>query len=433
MPTGSNLAPVTTRDRSARARLAHLASPAFAVVLGVLMILTVVGFAPLVSLQRDSQNGWVDNAPWIAVAFVFVAMGVVLARRLPKNSIGWILIYVGLCFMLVTDASAYLVVDYRIAHGQLPLGPVVLWLSPLGTTSFMAVGLPILLFPDGRPASKGWRWTLWAYIGIGLAAIICDIGATVAATVGHRIRIDAAGNLTSLQRPTGVVAGLTIAGSLALVALLPILVLWVVRLARSFRRSSGERRQQTKWLLGGASATALAVVILVAASSLSSQGGGGSGGSFAADLAAGVLVLMLASFPVGMGVGILKYRLYDIDRIISRTLSYGVVSGLLIGVYVGVVTLATRVLPFSSPLGVAASTLVAVALFNPLRRRVQRLVDRRFNRARYDAEATVEAFAHRLREDVDLEAVSSEFVRAVEASVEPSHVSLWLRPTGSGR
>jgi hypothetical protein len=101
---------------------------------------------------------------------------------------------------------------------------------------------------------------------------------------------------------------------------------------------------------------------------------------------------------------------------------------MLIGIYIGLVTLATRVLPFSSPLGVAASTLVAVALFNPLRRRVQRLVDRRFNRARYDAMVAV--FARRLRDDVDLDAVSSEFVRAVEASVEPAHVSLWLRPTG---
>jgi hypothetical protein len=129
--------------------------------------------------------------------------------------------------------------------------------------------------------------------------------------------------------------------------------------------------------------------------------------------------------------GILKYRLYDVDRLISRTLSYAIVTGLPIGVYFGVVTLATRVLPFSSPLGVAASTLVAGALFNPLRRRVQRIVDRRFNRARYNAEATVSAFAHRVRYDVDLEVVSSEFVRAVQMSVEPAHVSLWLRPTRS--
>jgi hypothetical protein len=110
-------------------------------------------------------------------------------------------------------------------------------------------------------------------------------------------------------------------------------------------------------------------------------------------------------------------------------LSYAIVTGLLIGVYIGLVTLATRILPFSSPIGVAASTLAAVALFNPLRRRVQRLVDRRFNRAGYDAEAMVSTFARRVRDDIDLEVVSSEFVRAVQTSVEPSQVSLWLRPT----
>jgi hypothetical protein len=395
------------------------------------MVVTLLAFAPLVTFGHDSQNGWVANAPWIAIAFVFAVVGVVLARRQPKNSIGWILIYAGLAFMLITDSSAYLVLDYRTAHGQLPLGLVVLWLNPLGITSFLAIGLPILLFPEGHAPSHRWRWTLWAYVGIGLTATICNVGSTVAATLGHRIQINAAGNLTVLQHPTGVAAGLTILGSLALVALLPILVLWVLRLALSFRRSSGERRQQLKWLLGGASATALALGIFVAFSAMGSQSGSGLGGSFAIDLAYGLLVMAIAAFPIGMGVGILKYRLYDVDRLISRTLSYTIVTGLLIGVYVGLVTLATRVLPFSSPLGVAASTLVAVALFNPLRRRVQKLVDRRFNRARYDAEGMVAAFARRVRDDVDLEVISSEFVQAVQSSVEPAHVSLWLRPTGS--
>jgi hypothetical protein len=142
--------------------------------------------------------------------------------------------------------------------------------------------------------------------------------------------------------------------------------------------------------------------------------------------------ITVCALPLGLGIAILKYRLYDVDRLISRTVSYAIVTGLLIGVYVGLVTLATRVMPFSSPLGVAASTLAAVALFTPLRTRVQRLVDRRFNRARYDAEATVSAFAHRVRDDVDLDVVSSEFVQVVQTSVEPSHVSLWLRPTAPG-
>jgi hypothetical protein len=136
----------------------------------------------------------------------------------------------------------------------------------------------------------------------------------------------------------------------------------------------------------------------------------------------------VAALPIGIGVGILRYRLYDIARIISRTLSYTIVTGLLVGVFGGVVVLATQVLPFSSPVAVAASTLSAAALFNPLRRRVQRLVDRRFNRARYDAEAIAAAFSARLRESVDLEAVQSEFLRAVSLATQPSAAAIWIRP-----
>jgi hypothetical protein len=182
------------------------------------------------------------------------------------------------------------------------------------------------------------------------------------------------------------------------------------------RRSRGIQHQQMKWLAYASALLVPALVIAVAFSAWWS-----------------VIPLLVASngLAASIGLALVRYRLYEIDRIISRTLSYAIVTGLLVCVYVGLVTLTTRVLPFSSPLGVAASTLVAVALFNPLRRRVQRLVDRRFNRARYNAEATVSAFAQRVRDDVDLEVVSSEFVRAVQASVEPAHVSLWLRPTGS--
>jgi hypothetical protein len=129
----------------------------------------------------------------------------------------------------------------------------------------------------------------------------------------------------------------------------------------------------------------------------------------------------------------LKFRLYDIDRIISRTLSYALVTGLIIGVYAGTVLLATAALPRSGPVAVAASTLVAAVLFNPLRRRIQQLVDRRFNRARYDAEATVAAFTSRLRESVDLASVQRELTAAVQQAVEPVHVSVWLAGPSSGR
>ena len=158
---------------------------------------------------------------------------------------------------------------------------------------------------------------------------------------------------------------------------------FAVRQIQSWRRSDGEHRQQLKWLMGG-TALALAGLVMIALGPAQVE-------------AAGIPALALTALPVSMGVGILKYHLYDIDRIISRTLSYALVTGLLVGLYAGLVLLATEVFGFHSTVAVAAATLAAAALFNPLRRRVQHAVDRRFNRARYDAEATVAMFAARLK------------------------------------
>jgi hypothetical protein len=157
-----------------------------------------------------------------------------------------------------------------------------------------------------------------------------------------------------------------------------------------------------------------------------------SGNSHAVVSAVGsVLVAGVIALPVGIGVAILKYRLYDIDRIISRTLAYAIVTGLLAGVYAGLVLLATQVLTVKSPVAVAGSTLVAAALFSPLRTRVQRLVDRRFNRARYDAERIVAAFAARLQDAVDLDGIRADLVSVVHRSLEPAQVSVWLPPDGA--
>ena len=203
-------------------------------------------------------------------------------------------------------------------------------------------------------------------------------------------------------------------------SILVLVVSWVASLAGqavSYRRSSGERRQQLKWLLAGA-AGGLAGLLLTFAS----VGAHGPVRLVAALIsAAGLLAL-----PVCMGVAILRYRLYDIDRLISRTLGYALVTGLLVGVYAGLVLLATQVLRFSSTWAVAASTLAAAALFAPVRRRVQRVVDRRFNRARYDADAAVAAFAGRLKDAVDLDTVRAELLAVAGATLEPGHASVWL-------
>ena len=178
-----------------------------------------------------------------------------------------------------------------------------------------------------------------------------------------------------------------------------------------------ERRQQLKWLLAGAVA---ALVGLLASFQLLSNLGVTS---WVVSL---VAVLGWPPFPVCIGVGVLKYRLFDIDRLLSRTLGYALLTGLLIGIYAGLVLVATHVLGFASTWAVAASTLAAAALFTPLRRWVQRAVDRRFNRARYDADRMVDAFAARLKDAVDLDAVQADLAAVVRTALEPAQVSVWI-------
>ena len=191
--------------------------------------------------------------------------------------------------------------------------------------------------------------------------------------------------------------------------------------AISYRRSSGERRQQLKWLLAGSVLAAISFALdnLLSASSgiLSATSGT-------------VTALALLGLPVCVGVAILRYRLYDIDRIISRTLAYAIVTGLLVGVYAGLVLLATRVLSLHGTVAVAAATLAAAALFNPLRRRVQLRVDRRFHRARYDADRMVAGFAARLKNTVDLDSVRDDLADVVHRALEPAHVSVWINDRG---
>jgi hypothetical protein len=187
----------------------------------------------------------------------------------------------------------------------------------------------------------------------------------------------------------------------------------------SYRRSSGERRQQLKWLLGGFAAGGAGVILAIALSNTAGFWG-------VLDHVA-ILVIFFA-IPVTMGVAILKYRLYDIDRILSRTLAYAIVTGLLVGIYAGLVLLATRVLQVHGTVAVAGATLAAAALFAPVRRRVQHAVDRRFNRARYDADQTVAAFAARLQDAVDLDTVRADLVGVVHAALEPAHLTIWTAP-----
>ncbi len=349
----------------------------------------------------------------------FAVVGTLLARRLPGNPVGWLLLATGFSGALCSDAGFYALLGYRLGHGPLPLGPLAVFLAPEWIPLIVLLPLPLALFPEGRMPSRRWRLTLWAYLVWATAWLGVLTAVQVDALAFRPIRVDGTGEaLVFASGPkTGVwhtVYGLS---NLLLVPYVAIALAWVWMQVGAYRRASGDKRQQLKWLMGGG-------VVLVAGFVLSIALSGQKGfwGVISDVATAGLPVL-----PFCIGVGILKYRLYEIDRLISRTISYVLVTGVLVGVFAGIVLLATRVLPFSSPVGVAASTLAAAALFNPLRRRVQGLVDRRFNRTRYDAETVIAAFGDRLRGAVDLESVQTGLLAAVSQATAPAHASIWLR------
>ena len=260
---------------------------------------------------------------------------------------------------------------------------------------------------------------LWASVAVGAMWILAAFVLTVEAIVGHHVHVDPGGNLTALDNYAGNAAwwnAITSVGTLVLA------VCWLGSLgaqALSYRRASGDRRQQLKWMLAGSASSGLCLVI-----SLSFSGGSTSGIARAVSV---VVTVGLLALPASMGVAILRYRLFDIDRIVSRTLAYALITGLLVGVYAGIVLLVTQVRSITSTVAVAGATLAAAALFNPLRRRVQRIVDRRFNRARYDADRTVAAFAARLKDAMDLDDARAELLTIIDRSLEPTHVSVWIR------
>jgi hypothetical protein len=348
------------------------------------------------------------------LALLIAVLGLVIARRQPGNSIAWLLLGFSALTVFYDDAADYAVLDYHFHHGRLPLGPgAAVIASELWSSMFLLLPLIILLFPDGRLPSR-WRLVLRAYLAdcALFTAILLANGAWAVNTAP--IVVDGKGQLVNQPGAPGVPQIVFI----VLFAAAPVFWMsFVLRQVLSWRRAAGERRAQLKWLMTGGAA---AVAGITGAVLLSSNSG------LLTALDNVFLGFGLFSLPVCISFAIFKYHLYDIDRIISRTLAYTLVTGLLVGLYTGLVLLATEVLSFHSSVAVAASTLAVAALFNPVRRRVQRAVDRRFNRARYNADRTVVAFAARLQDAVDLDSIRDDLAGSVYRTLEPAHVSVWL-------
>jgi hypothetical protein len=393
--------------------VASLAAP----LLAGLTLLLVLAAIPLTELAHESIGADVEVGG--AISLSFAAVGMVVARREPRNAVGWVLLAAGLLLILSTlgDARLYLHADYGLHHGTLPLGPVAILIGQAWPAPLLLGPLAVILFPDGKVAGR-WRFAVWGYVAGSAVAVLALVGIGLAAVLQDRVRIDSGGDLTTSAPKAASSPILAAAFAVMLILLGCAAVAFVLRQVLSYHRSTGDRRQQLKWVMCGAVITAVAVPLFV-------WHPGGS--SLVVHVFGFFSAVGIAALPLSIGVAILRYRLYEIDRLISRTLSYAIVTAILVGVYLGLVGLTANALSLSSPLAVAAATLTAAALFNPLRTRVQRRVDHRFNRARYDAEATVVRFAAKLRDAVDLDTICAELVETAQRSLEPTHLGVWLQ------
>ena len=384
----------------------------------------ITAFAGLLSFLTASAQ---DTSDWTlpillsVLLLTFPTVGALVASRRPENPIGWIFSAAGLVLGVGGLATAH--ADYALSagRGSLPGEEYAAWISTWsgGPGALLAAAFLFLLFPDGRLPSRRWRPVAWmAAIGSPLSAL------------GGALEPGPLDTHRSIDNPVGIGGALgdalEVLGSVGGVALNLSVLASGISLILRLRRARGVERQQLKWFV-------YAAVLMGGGFAASFVFSSGLANSIAWSL--GILGFMV--LPVATGIAILRYRLYDIDRIINRTLVYGLLTAVLVLVYIGSVV-ALRGLLFgftgrSSQLTIVASTLLIAALFNPLRRRIQAFIDRRFYRRKYDAAKMLTDFSAKLRDETDLDRLGDEMVSVVRETVQPAHVSLWLRPSGRMR
>jgi hypothetical protein len=357
---------------------------------------------------------------WYLLLFMsFATVGALVASRRPGNAIGWIFCYLGLSFPLVGAGEEYALYALVTEPGSLPGGEGLVWLAAVlsGPIVFAVFALVFLLFPEGRLLSRRWRLVIW----LDLIAAVCLL--TWAFEPGPLENL----GLVRLANPFGMERLAALLGILGMVGLLMTLAVAVaggISLVVRFRRARGVERQQLKWF--AFSGVVFCAVFAIGPVLWSLPESAGPGWVWPVLFLAGS-----STIPVSVGIAILRYRLYDIDILINRALVYIPLTATLVALYFGGIVLLQRLFLTltggQSTLAVVASTLLIAALFNPLRRRIQSFIDRRFYRSKYDARKTLEAFSARLRDETDLEALNNELVGVVRETMQPAHVSLWLR------
>jgi hypothetical protein len=347
---------------------------------------------------------------------VFPIVGALIASRHPKNPVGWICLAVGLFWMLIAVGDQYEAENTVVIDALIQ----ATWVPPVGLLGIYL----ILLFPDGKLPSRRWRPLAWLS---GVVMVLASLGITFAPgpLEGH----PGVNNPFGLEETPPWVA----TAGIGILLLLPLCMLAsALSLVLRYRHSRGEEREQIKWIAFAASVVGFIYLIAMVSSLFFPLGWGGAGTPLWLGLLQDAALVSFTTVPIAVGFAVLKYRLYDIDFLINRTLVYGSLTATLVALYFGGIVVLQRVFVTltgqQSTLAVVASTLLIAALFVPLRRRVQGFVDRRFYRRKYDARKTLEAFSAKLRDETDLEALNNDLVGVVRETMQPAHVSVWLRP-----
>jgi uncharacterized membrane protein YhdT len=400
--------------------------------LAALSVTVFLASVPLYVLVRSAHvpSSWDANlsiGPFLgeALFLIFPLVGALIASRRPRNPIGWILLADGLVWMLTGTMDVYTL------YGVATPGAVPFPVGVAGINNFMwvpAVGLlgtyVFLLFPNGSLPSGRWRPLAWL-----CGAVILWLTVRVALAPGPLQ------NLGGVQNPFGLHQPWMMPLFWASLPLLPLcMVASVLSLVMRYRRSRGEERQQIKWIAFAASVVSLLYLIAMVCAFIFPSGAWFQVGSpLWLDLLGYAALISFTLVPISVGFAILRYRLYDIDLLINRALVYATLTATLVLVYIsGVVGLQRLLSPLfgeSNQLAIVASTLAIAALFNPLRRRIQTIIDRRFYRKKYDARRTLEDFSARLRDETNLEQLNADLLSVIRATMQPEHVSLWLRPS----
>jgi hypothetical protein len=368
-------------------------------------------------LQRQAgspETAWLlqpASVPLLVAAVSAATVGALVGSRRPAHPVGWLLLGLGLLVVGNVVVSGYVTYGLLVRPGALPAASYLAGVANSIQVLWVAcVSFILLLTPTGSLPSPRWRW--WARVAAAAPVLLVLLAAVdPQPMLPEHPEVE---NPLAVAVPTGLLLAVA---AVAAVLVLATLVAAAGSLVVRFRRARGTERQQLRWLAVGAALAAMALLVAVAAGAMGRDG-----------VVLAALGTCVALLPLATGAAILRYRLYDLDRILSRTLAYGLLTVLLGGGYAGIVLGLGQLLGRESSLVVATATLAVAAVFQPTRRRIQALVDRRFNRRRYDAAQTIQAFSARLRQQVDLDSLTGELLSLVEQTMQPTQVSLWLRP-----